>query len=593
MLFNSSMRDPIIAVACFFLAGAGIIGFTTNSYFQLIFALVSIWAVMGLSWNLLGGYAGLFSFGHAAFFGLGAYCVGYLAEHYGVSPWIGWLGSGVVGAISGVVVGLVTLRLKGVYFTLAMLAYPLALLYLFEWLGLSELVIPMRRENGPMHMQFGDGRIMALIALAMLALIMLLSFAIERSRFGLALIAIRQNELAASAAGLPTFRWKMKAVALSGAIAALAGGLYAAVLLVITPHSVFGMLVSSQALIVTMFGGLASVWGPVIGAAVLVPLTEFLYAYFGATLPGIQGIALGVAIIAVILLMPQGLYWSIRDWWMARKQTTIGSMARAPQTFDVVPVEIAAKEQAVIGQELLKIQDVSLSFGGLKALSSVNISVRSGEVVGVIGPNGAGKTTLFNAVNGFVRPSEGRVELEGKALLGLRPHEVCALGLGRTFQTVRAFPRLTLLENVVVGAFGQHAPNETAVLAARSALEKVGLTGAAQLMASSLTNHELRLMELARALASNPKLILMDESFAGLASEDIDQMMPVILSLRRSGTTIVIIEHTMQAMVRLVDRLIVMDQGSIIAEGPPEDVVKNPAVISAYLGKKWVDNAQT
>ncbi|MBW7959810.1 MAG: ABC transporter ATP-binding protein, partial [Candidatus Promineofilum sp.] len=160
-------------------------------------------------------------------------------------------------------------------------------------------------------------------------------------------------------------------------------------------------------------------------------------------------------------------------------------------------------------------------------------------------------------------------------------------------QTVRAFPRLTLLENVVVGAFGQHARNETAILAARGALEKVGLTGAAQLMASSLTNHELRLMELARALASNPKLILMDESFAGLASEDIDQMMPVILSLRRSGTTIVIIEHTMQAMVRLVDRLIVMDQGSIIAEGPPEDVVKNPAVISAYLGKKWVDNAQT
>ena len=593
MIFNSSLSRPIGIALAFIVACALVIAATTNSYAQLIATLVAIWAVLGISWNILGGFAGLVSFGHAAFFGLGAYTVGILAEHWGISPWIGLAMSALVGAMAGVVIGAITLRLKGTYFTLAMLAYPLALLYLFEWAGFSELVIPMDRDSPWRSLQFADGRVPALICLALLATCLIVAIVVERSRFGLALVAIRQNELAASAAGLPVLRWKMRAVALSGSMAGLAGGLYAAVLLVLTPHSVFGVHVSSQALIVTMFGGLASVWGPVIGSILLIPATEFLYAHFGAAIPGIQGLILGSAIVCVILLMPNGVYWAIADRLPRRAAGRLPVEAPRPAAAaPATPETRAPGSPATGGEPMLEIEGISIAFGGIRALSDVSLGIRAGEIVGVIGPNGAGKTTLFNAVSGFVRPTAGRIRLNGRALCGLKVHEICHAGLGRTFQTVRAFPRLSLLENVVVGSFLREATNADAIAAAQDALRLVGLSGRCEVRASELTNCELRLMELARAVSGRPRLILMDESFAGLSSADIDQMIPVIRKLRDEGTTIVIIEHTMHAMMKLVDRLVVLDRGAIIADGAPAQVIANATVIEAYLGRKWVQHAE-
>src|SRR5919106_4527650 len=284
-----------------------------NSYHQLIMTLVLVWACFGLSWNIFSGYTGLVSFGHAAFFGIGAYTTALGQIYLDLSPWLLIPAAGLLGGLAGLLIGLPTFRLRGVYFALAMLAYPLAMLYVFEWLGYQEVTLPMKREEPGLYMQFADQRTYVLIALVMLIAVVVVTRAVEHSRFGMALIAIKQNEAAAEAAGIDTFAWKLRAIGLSGAIAGATGAFYAVVLLVVTPISVFGMLVSAQALTVSMFGGVGTVWGPVIGSAILIPLSEILHAEFGAKLPGIQGVIFGIAIVIVVLAAPEGLFWKFRD----------------------------------------------------------------------------------------------------------------------------------------------------------------------------------------------------------------------------------------------------------------------------------------
>jgi ABC-type branched-subunit amino acid transport system permease subunit len=280
---------PVIVLAVLYAAVSLTV---TNSYYQLILTLVPVWAIFGLSWNLLSGYTGLISFGHAAFFGIGAYATALGQIYLDLPPWVLIPIAAMLGGIAGLLIGFPTFRLQGHYFALAMLAYPLAILYVFEWLGFQEITLPIKRESPIVYMQFSDPRIYTLLALAMLFATILLTLLVERSRFGMALLAIKQNEAAAEAAGINTLAWKLRAIALSGAIAGAIGGFYAVVLLVVTPQSVFGMLVSAQALTVAMFGGVGTVWGPVIGSAILIPLAETLNAEAGSRIPGIQGVIL-------------------------------------------------------------------------------------------------------------------------------------------------------------------------------------------------------------------------------------------------------------------------------------------------------------
>src|SRR5262245_43356509 len=281
----------------------------SNSYYQLIMTLVLLWAAMGLAWNMLSGYSGLISFGHAVFFGLGGYTMTIVFVRFGLSPWLGIPLGVVVGVVASIVIGIATLRLRCHYFALSMLAYPLATLYVFEWLGYQEVTLPMMREEPALYAQFSDPRAYMVIALALVVACMLISLRVERSRFGMSLNAIKQNEPAAEAAGINALALKMRAMVLSAGMAAAAGGLYAAVQLVITPQSMFGMLISAQALVVSLFGGVGVFWGPVIGSAILVPLAEALHAELGHFLPGIQGVVYGVAIIVIILCAPEGIYW--------------------------------------------------------------------------------------------------------------------------------------------------------------------------------------------------------------------------------------------------------------------------------------------
>jgi branched-chain amino acid transport system permease protein len=318
----------------------------------------------------------------------------------------------------------------------------------------------------------------------------------------------------------------------------------------------------------------------VIGAAILVPLAESLNVELGNILPGIQGVVYGVAIIAVMLAAPDGVFWTIRDRFFR------------PKAAPPLPVSLAAgapmpKNPPAAGSLLLKVENLSRSFGGLRAVSAVSFDVHAGEILGIIGPNGAGKTTLFNLLSGVLSADEGTAILSGESMLGRKVHQVCRMGVGRTFQVVRSFPRLPLLDNVIVGAYGAGLSDHDAIASAARALDRVGLAAQAGTAAGQLTNKQLRLMELARALAGAPKLLLLDETLAGLGREECDDVLDVLQRLRTEGTTVVIIEHTMHAMLRIADRFVVLDHGRVLASGLPREVVEDRTVIEAYLGKKW------
>jgi branched-chain amino acid transport system permease protein len=561
-----------------------------NSYYQLIMSNVLVWAVVGLAWNLLSGYSGLISFGHAAFFGLGAYFVVLAQITWGLSPWMGIPLAGVLGGLAGIIVGIPTFRLRGHYFALAMLAYPLALLYVFEWLGYQEVAIPMMRDAPVAFLQFDDRRVYIFIGLMLLLLAMALTRYLERSRYGMSLMAIKQDETAAEASGIDTPSWKLRAIALSGSMAAAIGGFYAVIQLIVTPLSAFGVLVSAQALIIAMFGGVGTVWGPIIGAVTLVPLSAWLDAELSAVLPGIQGVVYGVAIIGVILLAPEGVFWKVRDV-LARRGVVSAVRPAIVEADDGSAGERFRVESSVDSDNLLEVRHLTRSFGGLKAVDGANLEVRQGEILGIIGPNGAGKTTLFNLMNGLIAADEGEVIFSGQRISGKAPNRICAAGIGRTFQVVKPFERMSIADNVIVGAYVHTKTLEEARQTARDALAVVGLTQVAGQLAGSASNRDLRLMEVARALATQPKLLLLDEVFAGLTSAETSELMTLFRKLAGLGITLVIIEHTMKAMVKLVDRFVVLDHGRVLAAGSPDEVTRNPAVIEAYLGKKWRNDA--
>jgi branched-chain amino acid transport system permease protein len=445
----------------------------------------------------------------------------------------------------------------------------------------------MHREAPLLYMQFENQRYYIVIALLLLLMTLGITSVLSRSRFGMSLLAIKLDEDAAEAAGINTLYWKLLAITISAAIAGAAGGFYAVVLLVVTPLAVFGMLVSAQALIFAMFGGVGTLWGPVLGAFILVPLSELLYARYAADFPGIQGVIYGMAIIAVILFAPQGILWKLRSLIKPGQFRILGS------TSSIADFSVSQELLVVTPQEhespVLAVSGLAKSFGGLHAINDLNFEVRHGELLGIIGPNGAGKTTLFNLLNGFIRPDKGEIVFREQGLLKQRPNQRCAQGMARTFQVPKPFSHLSVLDNVVIGAYVHTRTKDAASRHASAAIQLVGLHDQCDMPAANLTNKELRLMELARALASKPTLILVDEILAGLDPDAMEEMLVVLRKVRGLGITIIIIEHSMQAMVQLVDRFVVLDHGSLLAEGIPDIIMRNPLVIEAYLGKKWLE----
>jgi branched-chain amino acid transport system permease protein len=586
MLLRPTSTRSLLAIGGFGIAYAGLALTVTNPYYQSMLALVPVWAILALAWNIPGGYGGLVSFGHAAFFGIGAYVVGLGLAQFGIPSLAGLALAGLCGAAAGALIGIVTLRLRGHYFALAMLAYPLAFLNVMNWAGWQEVVLPDARHRQHLSLQPADPRFLTGIMLAIFIVALLVCWAVEQSRMGLSLVAIREDERAAEAAGIDARAVKLRALVLSGAMAAVAGGLYAIVLRVITPAGVFGLDVSAQALVLCLFGGGGTLWGPVIGAVILIPGATLLNGFFGSILPGLQGLLFGVAIVAVMLGAPEGLFWLVRDAFGSGMRKAVPPL-RAPRA---APRKDAALGMPAIAAAppgaLLEIAGLSKSFGGLRAISDVSLRIEPGELVGIIGPNGAGKTTLFNLLSGFVRPDAGEVRFCAADVTGLRPSRICRLGIGRTFQTPRAFARLSVLDNVVAGALAGSRDDGEAVRRGWHVLERTGLAGKAACLAGQLTMRELRLMEIARALAADPRLILLDEPLAGLSGPDVAAVIAVLRTISTTDVAICIIDHTIKAMTELVERFVVLDRGAQISAGTPRSVMQDPLVIEAYLGRR-------
>jgi ABC-type branched-subunit amino acid transport system ATPase component/ABC-type branched-subunit amino acid transport system permease subunit len=593
MAVRGFLRDnaaPLVVYALFLL----IVSQLDDFYLSRLAALVAFWAGIGMSWNLIGGYAGQLSLGHAAFVGLGGYVALALQQSFSIAPWFGLPVSTAAAALAALAVGVPTLRLSGVYFALATLAYPLILQLLFTYWGYQEALIPAHPESPFLYMQWRDNRWYAVIFGTIVVLCWIGTLKLERSRWRYLLTAVRDDEAAASAVGINTWLVKLWAFVVSAAIAGLLGVVYAQMLFVVTPETVFGIGVSVQALVVALVGGIGHPAGPLLGTLITVPMAQALEAQFGS-ISGAAQLVYGVVLVLVILLIPRGLIEALRGV-NAASLKRLGEFFAGGAGGEVVvpPATVAANRTALAAapvsasrRVLLSAENLSKRYGGVVALKSFNLEVREHEFIGIVGPNGAGKTTLFDLLTGFQRPSAGRLSLSGQAVIGWPPYRRSRAGMRRTFQIPRPFGRLSVFENVMLGGMIGVVDEGALKEAVCAALQDVELAHLANRTADSLGPSQIRLLEVARALIARPTLLLLDEPLAGLDSSEVNQLIEILRRQRIAGVTIVLVDHAISTVAKIVERMIVIDNGVLIGDGPPHEVTRMPQVIEAYLGSKW------
>lgn len=583
---------PLIAFA-FFLA---VVSQVSDFYLSRLAALLAFWAALGMSWNLIGGYAGQLSLGHAAFVGLGGYVTLMLQQQFGIVPWVGLFVSTIAAAIAALFVG-VTLRLSGIYFALATLAYPLILQVLFTYWGYQEALIPARPDRPFLYMQWRDNRWYAALFAIILVLCWLGTVYLERSRWRYFLTAVREDEAAAAAVGINAWLVKLWAFVISGGIAGLLGVVYAQMLFVVTPETLFGLGVSVQAIMVNLVGGIGYTVGPLLGTAIIVPTSQVLDAKFGS-ISGASQLVYGLVLIVVVLLIPRGLIDRLRHFRPLLSVKLGGfrtGLARGtagftppPAAQPLIPPSRTSGVAVHKGELLFRVESIGKSYGGIKALRDVNLEVRRNEFIGIVGPNGAGKTTLFDLFTGFQRPSFGQLHLFGENVTSFSPYRLARAGVRRTFQIPRPFGRLTVYENAMLGGLVGDRDRGVSGLAEATwrQLHAVGLAEFANQPADSLVPSQIRLLEVARALVGRPTLLLLDEPLAGLDTAEVQEFIDILHAQHAAGLTIVLVDHAVGTVAKIVDRLVVIDNGVVIADGHPADVYRLPRVVEAYLGTK-------
>ena len=564
-----------------------------NRYIQRILLLIILWACASSSFNIISGYGGQVVFGYMMFLGTGAYTTVLLFKLLQVSPWLGmWVGA-IISIVVAVIIGFPTLRLRGAYFAVATVAFPLITIPILNHLGFEEVSIPFT-GHGASSMQFSDIRAYVLIAVVLLAIILIIIQRMERSRFGFRLRALRQNETAAEGMGINTHKTKLMAFMLSAALGSIVGTVYAfGILYILTTHSIFGLFIIVRILSIAIVGGLGSLWGPFIASVILVPIGEILNSQVGDRYPGVQDIIYGAALIAAIIYFPEGIWGKVYGFFHRLPQRRASEPAPIliePSREKIEVLQTFQATQALPLQHhepILKIEGIYKAFGGVIPLVEVNIDVPQGKVVGIIGPNGAGKTTLFNVINGYLTPEKGRVLFKGEDVTGLKPNVLCKMGIGRTFQTPQIFNKMTIMENVLIGAFAKEGNTAKAHAIAGKIAQQIGFSQRARDQAIGLSVWETKTLEFARALATQPKLLLVDEPMAGLNIEETDRIGQIIKGIAESGVTVIVIEHVVQSLVKIADLMVGLDEGRKVAEGTPEEVTSNPHIIEAYLGAKW------
>ncbi|GIF62061.1 hypothetical protein Ais01nite_00960 [Asanoa ishikariensis] len=600
-------------------------------YLLVLATSVLFWVIQATSWNLLSGYAGYFSFGQAAYVGVGAYAVAVLTGRHGVSYPVSIVVGGLLGALLALITGAIAFRLgslRGEIFALLTLAVPFIL---------AAFVRINRDIDGGLGTTlplpaFPDwiGDFQHLIFLLMLAVATLAvgtALAVQGSRLGRGLSAIHDNEDAAEVLGVPTFRYKMIAIVLSGALGGLGGALLAVRNGAVQPELVFTLTVPLFVIVMAVLGGRRHWAGPVVGAAFVTVLQDELAAL---KLDQWGNIILGGVLVVFVVAAPDGLFGRLRarPWLtvgvfvpvlaglvLSGQYTELDALLYAMVAAIVVAVvydrlrPVAAPHRTTpagaepagrtapsplsapqpdSGRDLVAVAGVIRDFGGVRALDDVSLSVGQGEIVGLVGPNGSGKTTLVNLLSGALPPSAGTIAIDGRATVGLAPHKVAHTGVARTYQIPKPFASMTVLDNVAMavmfGRTGASLPQ--ARLAAADHLATVRLGHLGDQLPAALNLHQRQLLEMARAIAAEPVVLLLDEALAGLNPAEIDDAVAVIRRIHEGGISIIIVEHLLRVLNQLATRIVVLDRGVLIADGEPAAVLNDPAVVRAYLGRQ-------
>jgi len=561
-----------------------------GSFFLNAMILVFLFGAMAQGWNLLGGYAGQISFGHAVFFGIGAYSAATLLSRYQITPWIGmWVGAAISVALS-LAIGYPTFRLRRHFFALATLALgEITRISFLNWSyvgGAIGLYLPLQYRNQLAYLMWTSKPPYYLTALAVLIVGTVLVATIDHNRAGAYLRAINQDEDGAEMLGIPTRRYKLYAMALSALLTSLCGTIYALYVLYIDPYNVMAARISLLVVVIALIGGRGTVWGPVVGALFIVLLNEYTRSWLGRFGSGADFILFGLLIMLVAIREPRGLVGFLQ------RATRPAMPAVEGAEIDLPPAPSGRREAGSV--RILDVAGVQKRFGGVQAIREATLEVRRGEIVGLIGPNGAGKTTLFDCMTGFLRPDGGSVQLMGRSLLHLPPHRVAWMGLGRTFQTTRIFRETTVWENMVCAA--EHrgeglwqatrlGPSTSVQEKARDLLISFQLWGHRELPAGALSFGQQKLLSLAMVVLRQPALILLDEPTAGVNPVLVNEIGDHIHRLNASGITFLVIEHNMEFIMRLAHRIVFMAEGQIMAVGEPAEIQRNQTILELYYGR--------
>jgi branched-chain amino acid transport system permease protein len=540
---------------------------------------------------LLTGVAGLTSFGQAAFVGIGAYAGAFLVTRMSTSPWLALLAGIAIAVAAALLLGAITLRMSGHYLPLATIAWGLALYYTMgnmEWLGKYDgiLGVPTLKIFGA---DLGTGRGLHLVIWLIALLAAWACANLLDSRPGRAIRSMKNGATMAEAMGISTFRYKMEVFVIAAVLAAVSGWLFAFFQRAVNP-SPFAIGKGIEYLFMAVLGGVSHVWGAFLGAAV-VKLTEDQLQVLLPRLIGTSGnfetIVFGVVLIVVLKYAPDGL-WT----FVVRKLPR----ADRKRDWDAAPA-LPERAKPARGEPLLQVRAVRKQFGGLTAVNDVSFDIRAGDIVGLIGPNGAGKSTTFNLITGVLTLSAGQVLWRGQPIAGMASRQIARRGISRTFQHVKMIPEMTVLENVALGGYLRGTSGTVRAMLrldrqeerglfaeAERQLARIGMADRMHELAGNLALGPQRLMEIARALCTDPALLLLDEPAAGLRHKEKQALADVLRQLKAEGMSLLLVEHDMEFVMGLTDRIVVMEFGTKLMEGTPAEVQASPQVRAAYLG---------